>query len=376
MATVTPPPWRLSLRTWVTLLALGLALWLTITYAGLILEVIWVLFGAFLLSLAIRPLSNALARWYIPRGVTVLGVYLALLGGLGILGNLIIPVIRTEAARLQSSGPALLQAALSRLTAIPVVGQQLPSLDALIQNLAQRLDTLAVTLVSAVTGLGGLALDLLLVLVLGYFFATDVRLGERLLLSWVPQHYQPWTQLVMGRLHARLTRWVWAQVAIALYFALTFSIGLTLLGVPFALTIGLAGGALEIIPYLGGAVALLLAVLSALTVDPLRALWVALFYVVVVEVESHIVAPAFYGRIMGLHPAVVLIALLVGAKTGGVLGIFFAVPVTVVLAALLQEVQTAWVAPGTKPTPQPDETLPPAFTPVIAEEGWNADYAE
>jgi predicted PurR-regulated permease PerM len=85
----TPPPWRLSLQAWIALLALGLALWLTITYAGLLLEVIWVLFGAFLLSLAICPLADALTRWHIPRGVTVLGVYAGLGGVLALLGSLL-----------------------------------------------------------------------------------------------------------------------------------------------------------------------------------------------------------------------------------------------------------------------------------------------
>jgi predicted PurR-regulated permease PerM len=343
----TPPAWRLSLRTWFGLLTLGLTLWLTITYAGLILEVIWVLFGAFLLGLTIRPLTDRLSGWRIPRWATVLGVYVTLLSGAAILGDLLVPVISAEAAHLQSSGPALLQTALSRLTAVPVLGQQLPSVDTVVQGLGQRLDTLVVSFVGAVTGLAGLALELLLVLILAFFFATDVGLGERLLSYVVPPLYQPRARRVMALLHHRLTRWVWAQVAIALYFALIFSIGLTLLGVPFALTIGLVGGVLEIVPYLGGAVALVLAVLSALSVSPWLALGVFVFYIVVVEIEAHIVAPAFYGRIIGLHPAVVLIALLVGAKSWGILGIFFAVPVTVVLAAILREVRSVPETPDT-----------------------------
>jgi predicted PurR-regulated permease PerM len=345
----SPPVWRLSPRTWVGLLALGLTLWLTITYARLILEVIWVLFGAFLLGLAIRPLADRLARWHIPRWVTVFGVYVALFGGAAILGDLLLPVISAEAAHLRSNGPTLLQTALSRLAAVPVLGQQLPSLDTLVQGLVQRLDTLLVSLVGAVTGLAGLALELLLVLILAFFFATDVGLGERLLSAVIPPVYQTRARRVMAHLHHRLTRWVWAQVAIALYFALIFSIGLTLLGVPFALTIGLVGGVLEIVPYLGGAVALALAVLSALSVSPWLALGVFVFYLVVVEVEAHIVAPAFYGRTIGLHPVVVLIALLVGAKSWGILGIFFAVPVTVVLAAILQEVRTVPETPDAEP---------------------------
>jgi predicted PurR-regulated permease PerM len=143
----------------------------------------------------------------------------------------------------------------------------------------------------------------------------------------------------VDRARRRLARWVWAQVAIAAYFALIFSVGLALMEVPFAFSVGLVGGVLEIIPYLGGAVALSLAVLSALSIKPILALWVFIFYLVVVEIESHVIAPTFYGRIIGLHPVVVLLALVVGARAQGIIGVLFAVPVVVVLGTIIQEVQ-------------------------------------
>lgn len=349
---LTPHPWRLSLQAWLGLLTLGLAFWLTITYAGLLLEVLWVIFGAFLLSLAIRPAADALSRWRIPRGITVIGFYVGLGGALALLGDLLVPAFKAELTHLQSNGPTLLQSALSRLAAIPLLKQWLPFTTELAQNLTQRLDVLLSTLVGAVTGVGGLAVDLVLVLVLAYFFTTGTGWEEHLLSEWLPPRYQPRARGGVAGLQQRLARWVWAQAAIALYFALIFSAGLAVLGVPFAFTIGLVGGILEIVPYLGGMVALLLALLSALTVNPWLALWVALLYVVVTEIEAHILAPALYGRVMGLHPAIILIALLVGAKIKGILGVFFAVPIVVVLAALLQEVRTALVSPEGEPVAQ------------------------
>jgi len=158
--------------------------------------------------------------------------------------------------------------------------------------------------------------------------------------------------VVVAGLRQRLSRWVWAQAAIALYFALIFSAGLALLGVPFALTIGLVGGVLEIVPYLGGITATLLAITSALTVSPWLALWVVVLYVVVVEIEAHIVAPALYGRVVGLHPALILVALVTGAKAKGILGIFFAVPILVVLTALLEELRATLGSAGHKPVAQ------------------------
>jgi predicted PurR-regulated permease PerM len=356
----TPYLWRLSLQGWLGLLGLGLVLWIIITHASLLVQVLWVLFGALLISLAIWPLADLLARRRIPRAVTVLGVYLGIALLLSLVGSLLAPTISTEVTRLENSGPALLDKAAAQIAATPLLGNLLPSTSVLVTNLGQRLDVLLRDALSTVASLGSLALDVLVMLIVAFFLASDATLGEHISHNWLPRNYQSEIKGIWARVRPRLTRWVWAQVGIALYFAVVFSIGLAVLGVPFAFTIGLVGGMLEVIPYLGGFVAVFFAVISALTVQPLLALWVIIYYLVVTEVESHVVAPAFYGRIMGLHPAVVLLALLIGAKAGGILGVLFAVPVTVVVAAILQEARTFWVASASPPQNEESPSPTPA----------------
>jgi predicted PurR-regulated permease PerM len=328
---------RMDLRTWLALLSLGVALMLVSSQAALLVEIFWVLFGSLLLSLSIRPLAHALAQRRVPRAVTVIGVFIASGLVLALVGSLLVPTISTEIGNLQTSGPDLIRQAMDKLSSTPLLGQLVPSTDVLIQDITQRMDAVLGTAISTAAGIGGLALDLLVMLILTFFLATDEDLPERTMVRWMPDAYEVNIRSLWARLEARLSRWVWAQAGIATYFAVIFSIGLTLLNVPFALTIGLLGGVLEIVPYLGGFVSLLLAMVSALSVEPILALWVFVFYTIVVEIEAHVVAPAFYGRIMGLHPAAALVALLIGAKAAGVVGALFAVPLTVVLVAILQE---------------------------------------
>jgi predicted PurR-regulated permease PerM len=344
--------WRLGVQGWLKLLVLGLVLWVLITYAGLLMEVLWVLFGALLLSLAIHPVVSTLARWRIPRGVTVLGVYVLFGVILALLGALVAPAVRTEIAALQSGGPGMVQSVISRIAQTPVLGKLVPSTDVVAQNLIQRMDVLVQTTVTTAESVGSMALDILFIFVLTFFVSTDAHLGERLLDGWLPGAHRTRIRHLWNRLRVRLIRWMWAQVGIAIYFAVAFSAGLALLGTPFAFIIGLVGGILEIVPYLGGAVALLLALASALTVRPILAVWVFVLYLVVTQLESHVIAPAFYGRVIGLHPAAVLVALLVGVKAGGVLGVLFAIPVAVVFAALIAEARIVW---GTGPDEAKEE---------------------
>ncbi len=344
-------PWRMSIQTWFGLLALALTIWTTIAYAQLLAEVGGILLGAFLLSLAMKPLVDILENWHVPRGVTVLLVFFALFGAATMAGTLLVPVISANITNLQDNGPELIRNVFQQIINMPVIGQWVPANDIIVQHAIQWTESLLSPAMSAVAGIGSIAIDLFIVLALAFFITTDTKLGPLFVETWIPSHYQPRFRATTNRLHHQLTRWMWAQAAIAFYFAFVFSIGLALLGVPFAFTIGIIGGILEVIPYVGGAIAVFLALFSALTVHPILMLWVAIFYLVVVEIESHVIAPAFYGRVMGLHPAIVLIALLVGAKIAGIIGILFAVPVAVIIAALLREVRSVWITPPHTPAP-------------------------
>lgn len=329
----------IRLQVWLALFTLGLTTWLTITYFTLLVQISTILLSAFLLSLAIYPLADQLSRLRVPRGLTVLGVYVGLIGLFSLLGDLVTPLIEAQAQQWREHGPALFQDLLNRSTTLPWLSRFLPSLNALSAQMASLLDTLFPTLLKTAADLGDLTLNLLVILVLTYFLVVDSELSERFILTFAPATYRPHLQPLMARLRFKLTRWIGAQVAIVLYFGIAFGLALALLGVPHAFTIALIGAVIEIIPYVGGLVSLLLGVLGALTVNPWLALWVFLIYLVITQVQAHVVAPALFGAAIDLHPALIVIAIFAGAKIGGIVGVFFAVPVTVIITTLVQEMR-------------------------------------
>jgi len=336
---------RISLQVWMALFGLGLALWLAVTYLQDILAIGWVLFGAVLLSLAIQPLANRLSHHHIPRGITVFMTYIAGAALLVGLGYLLAPIINQEVTYLQTNSSTLLQSALTRLANTPLA-RWIPSRDTLAQNLSQRLDTILTGAAVTLAGVSNLLLDLSVVFILAYFLtAHDGRWSERMMVSWFPPARQAHVREILDNTRQRLTRWVLAQVAVALFFAVTFSIGLMLLKTPFALTIGIVSGLLCLIPvpYLGAFVATGLTAVSAAIGNPWQILWVAIYTTAVSAFEAHILLPVLYGRAVGLDSAVVLLALLAGAKIGGIVGVFFAVPAAVIALTILQEIQAATV---------------------------------
>ncbi|MCB9155896.1 MAG: AI-2E family transporter [Caldilineaceae bacterium] len=332
---------RIGMQAWLSLLSLGLIFWFIINNSVLLFKLLAIVLGAWLLSLAIRPIADRLARRQIPRGVTTVSVFIVSVGFLVLLGTLLRPVIQAETAELRQRGPTLWQTVAHQAVGTQL-GQAAPAAQSMVNAASSQWETVVSTAVGTVAGLGGLLLNLLVLLFLTYFLTTDPTWASNLLWSWLPQHQHARVQVLANAITQRLTRWVWAQVALSLFFAIVFSAGLWFMGIPFAFTIGMVGGVLTIVPYAGGLIGAALAVLSALTLGVSSVIWVLLLFMLVTIVQTHLLAPLLYGRAMGLHAALALLALFIGAELAGIVGVLFAVPVAVIAAVILHELQGAF----------------------------------
>ncbi len=341
------PEIRVNRQVWIGLLALGVALWVIIQYSALIAEVFAMLFGALLINLALRPLANWLERWRIPRWVTVLVIYVLILGLLGLVGGITGSAINKEASQFILNGPHLIEEGVARLEAVPILKQLVPSLDTLTQNLSQAVQTIGGALVGAASGATHTFIAVTLVLILAFFFVSDKEIGRNVLNAWAPPKHRTQVDAVVSNASARLSRWVVAQLVIIIFFMISYGAGLLIIGVPFALIIAVIGGIMEIVPFVGGVVALILSVLAALTVRPVMVIWVIILYAVITQVEANIIQPKLYSEAVDVHPALVIVALYVGAEAAGIFGALFAIPVVVVLTAIIAELKRL-------PTPEED----------------------
>jgi predicted PurR-regulated permease PerM len=137
------------------------------------------------------------------------------------------------------------------------------------------------------------------------------------------------------------------------------TIALFIIGVPFALLLGIFSGLISFIPYLGPMISVFPPVLLALTGDPIDALWVVLAYAGIQTVESYLIQPVVMSRAVSLHPAVVMFALLVMGTLFGFVGVLLAVPLVAALLVLLREL---WIERmdqmGADPNPPGEEPKP------------------
>jgi predicted PurR-regulated permease PerM len=321
-----------------------------------------IVIAALVLATAIdKPVSAMQARG-LPRGLGILLIYVLLIVLLASALAALAPVVRGDARALEAEIPRYIdrleQAAGSLLT-----GERptfsLAGLEAQARAHASGLAQGA-TEVGLEVGRG--AFYVFVTLVVAFFLAAEPELLMNALRRFVPPRHQPRALRIAQTIHQSIGAWARGQLLIAVIFGALMGVGLRLLGVPYAWSLGVVAGILEVVPYVGGAITVVLAVFSAATVGIPQVVGVIVLYVVLVNIESHILAPLLYGRALGLPPVAILLALLAGVELLGILGALLALPLTVIFWAIAEE----FAPPPTKSAAgvaEPREPVSPAPPP-------------
>jgi predicted PurR-regulated permease PerM len=170
--------------------------------------------------------------------------------------------------------------------------------------------------------------------------------------SLFPAGWRQRTREVLQTLYHTVQRWFLGQLAAMTFIGVFWAISLSLIGVPFALLIGIFSGLISFIPYLGALISIAVPVLLALISDPFTVVWVILAFVIIQQIEGNILQPIVMSRAVDLHPALVVFAILVMGTLFGLIGVFLAVPLVATLQVLVREL---WVQRmdqiGTDPNP-------------------------
>jgi predicted PurR-regulated permease PerM len=164
---------------------------------------------------------------------------------------------------------------------------------------------------------------------------------------------------ILGEVYETLQRWFLGQLASMTIIGVLSTVALSLIGIPFALLLGVLSGLVSFIPFVGPLISVIPPVLLALTTDPIDALWVIVAYVIIQAIEGNLIQPIVMSRAVSLHPAVVMFALLIMGTLFGFVGVLLAVPLVTALHVLLREL---WIERmdqiGTDPNPPEEEPKP------------------
>jgi predicted PurR-regulated permease PerM len=310
-----------------------------------------------LLSIILSAPVNYLARRGWPRTWGVLAVIAALAAMLWLFGLALVPAVETQSREFAEAFPALLEEALAlanRLQSFFGLGTQIGLDPESLPSVGREFLTGSTVSTAAGVGLTAATVVSLAVVV----FISTIYLVIRPepwvngFVSLFPAGWRQRTREVLQILYQTVQRWFLGQLAAMTFIAVFWAISLSLIGVPFALLLGIFSGLISFIPYLGALISVVLPVLLALISDPFSAVWVILAFIIIQQIEGNLLQPIVMSRAVDLHPALVIFAILVMGTLFGLIGVFLAVPLVAVVQVLVREL---WVQKmdqmGTDPNP-------------------------
>jgi predicted PurR-regulated permease PerM len=326
--------------------------------------VVLVLLLTLLFSVIISGPVDYLEHRGVGRGVGTLVVLGGLSLILGIVGTALVPVIEDQARELVETFPALLENAQD----LVVLLQNSLGLETSFRLDPQNtLDSarsfLSGGTLTTVANVGASVVNVLsfaVVIVIATVYA--VAQPEPLINGFValfPAGQRQRVREILGHVYETLQRWFLGQLASMTIIGGLSTVTLSVIGIPFALLLGVFSGLVSFIPFVGPMISVIPPVLLALIGEPIDALWVVLAYAGIQMIESYLIYPLVMSRAVSLHPAVVMFALLVMGTLFGFVGVLLAVPLVTALHVLLREL---WIErmdqTGTDPNPPDEEPKP------------------
>lgn len=340
--------WTVARRTVWMVLGIVVAIWLVFELTS----VLTIVLISLILATGLRPLVEWLYALHVPRPLALLLIYLAFVAALVGLGILIVPTLLAGLGAVVAGAPAAAAAIQADLRALeqqnsflgPILNpltQQLPNLASQIGVIAGQVLGVAAFALNAASGL----LTVVLVLLLTFYLVTDGPRIHNYALSFVAPEYRERLRRVSTAMGRRMGGWLLGQLVLSTVVGLVTYIVLWLLGVEGALILAVVAAIAVIIPIIGPFLALVPPVLVALTQSPLLALLTFIILFVFQQVEMNILGPLIFQRTVNIHPAAVLLALLIGGALLGAVGALIAVPVAAAISVALDE----WRYPDTPP---------------------------
>ncbi|HXF44160.1 MAG TPA: AI-2E family transporter [Candidatus Paceibacterota bacterium] len=295
-------------------------------------QALGILFTAIVISLGLDPIVSFLERLKIHR---ILGTVLIFLVAISVFSTavyFIVPVLANETTRFVED----LNTVVSNLIGIGLPRDIIKDLGLTFDKALGLLTAAQTSITGAISVVLGKIIAIFATLVIAFYLSVEKEGPDRLLKVLMPDAYERPVVTIFNRFKTKIRRWLGAQLGLSLVIGVVVAVGLWLLGVRYAIILGLLAAILELVPIIGPVVAGIIAFLVALPDSLSLGLYVIGFFFLVQQLENNVLIPILLGKAMNVHPVIVFVALLAGAQVAGFVGIILSVPI----AVLSQEIFT------------------------------------
>lgn len=327
----------IAVRVAIVVLVVGLVAW----WVYLVREVVVLAFMALVIAAAIHGPVASLERRGVPRVGAVLIVYLVLIGLVGVMLGVIVPPLLDEARELTTDLPALLGELSSRLNAI-LAQFGLSTGGNIVDVLLGQLGSIGGILARIPGIIVGFLAALVVITFLSALMVLDRERARDWVMRFVAPHDRPLLDSLLHKAGSRLGAYVRGQLLIMLVTGVGSWVGLTLIGVPFALPLGIFAFLTEAIPLAGPVIAGIAMIAVAFIESPVQALLTLVLVIIIQQAESLVLVPVIQGRLIKISPVVALLAVLAGSAVGDIPGAILAIPLVAIAMVVINDVILPW----------------------------------
>lgn len=291
-------------------------------------ELIFSLFIAFIVAGSLKPGVDFLERMRVPRVVATLVIYVLFIFTIYSIFAIIIPPLLSEMIFLFTNLPKIIASILPH-----------SNIKLSFDFLSQNVPDIANQTLTFVKGIFSNAIFVTSTLFFGFYFLLEKNLENTLLGNFFEEIEIKKIEIISNRAQKRMSSWFWGEIILMIVVGLLTYVGLNIIGMKYALALAVLAGLLEVVPSLGPITSSIPAILIGLSTSPVLGLYCAILYLVIQQLENNLIVPVVMKKATGLHPIVTLIAMVVGGKLAGIMGVLLAVPSSIFIETILIESQ-------------------------------------
>jgi len=334
-------PGRIFVPRWVQLAVLPVLLLVAWFTLGAIAQVVFIFLVAGLVALVLNPLVQGLERAHVSRYLGVFVVYVGFVAVVALLAALVWPPVVQQLRILTTSLPGMADQAGDTITSLQRLSDRAglsidlrAQIKASLTAVADRVPSFTASVVDVGVTVVRQITYLIIIIVISIYMLLDAKRLGRFVAGHFPTHSVSDGEEYVRRAKAALIDYVKAQVLLSAILGGSVGLAMWFLGMigafpsgaRYALFFGVWAGLMEAIPYLGPVLAAVPPTVVAAFDSPLAAVWVIVTFVLIQEIEGHILVPVIMGSRFRVHPLVVIFAVLAGGEIHGITGMLIAIP--------------------------------------------------
>jgi predicted PurR-regulated permease PerM len=304
----------------------------TVAFLGLlwflffIKDIVLQLFVALVLMSVLNPLISKLSKFKIPKGISVLISYVLIFGFLGLAIATLLPPLVEQTTNLANNLPKYLQD----------LGINKYANGEVLKQVISQLGTLPGQIVKAGFSLFTNILSILTIAIFAFYLLLMKDKFDQNLEPLFGKEKSKGISILVNRLENRLGGWARGQLFLMLLVGILSYVGFIILGIPYALPLAMLSGLFEIVPFIGPVIAAIPAIILGFSISPFVGLATIALAFLIQQLENYVFVPKIMEKSTGVSPIVTLLALAIGSRLAGIVGMIISIPLVIIAKTLLE----------------------------------------